>query len=146
MPCFDSHTSIPFNSAVRKILAAFFMMMKIQSDNEAKKRKPGRSKQIDASFFSDASLARRLEISPRTVKRWRAIGLKTKGKQGLYPWHQFGAQIVRIPESSVVKFLAKHECFPLASFLQSSASTQPASGYSNIKKKHLLASRGGLQK
>lgn len=56
--------------------------------------------------FTPAQVAERLKVTPRTVARWMAEGLATRGKAGLYPVRKLGRRVVRIPASAVERFFS----------------------------------------
>lgn len=68
---------------------------------EAKRKKTVKVEQ----HYSEDDVARLLNVSRRTVRRWLKRGRETAGVEGLYPTVRLAANMVRIPASTLETFL-----------------------------------------
>lgn len=55
--------------------------------------------------YSVESLAELLEVSQRTIENYIELGATTSGREGIFPVRKFSFKTMRIPASSVNRFL-----------------------------------------
>lgn len=54
-----------------------------------------------------AAAAARLSVSVPTVKRWVALGRRTRGRRGIWPARKISRRCVLLPASAVNRFLER---------------------------------------